>query len=104
MIIDLNEVENDPFQNTNFDICICGGGVAGITLALNLSKKFNVALLEASGFEYSQDSQDVYGGRNIGHAYYDTLCRGYGILVEPQIVGMAGVVLWILTILNQRIM
>ena len=71
MIIDLTTVESNPFKDSTFDICICGGGVAGITLALNLSKEMNVALLEAGGLEYSDESQDVYKGSNIGQDYFD---------------------------------
>ncbi|MBI5409240.1 MAG: GMC family oxidoreductase [Nitrospirae bacterium] len=81
MIIDLNNIKSDPFQNKVFDICICGGGVAGITLAVNLSKQFNVALLEAGGFEYSEESQEVYKGRIIGREYYpleETRMRFFG--------------------------
>ncbi|MBI5409238.1 MAG: GMC family oxidoreductase, partial [Nitrospirae bacterium] len=81
MIIDLNKAQSDPFQNKVFDICICGAGVAGITLATNLSKKLNIALLEAGGFDYSDESQDVYKGSVIGREYYpleETRMRYFG--------------------------
>lgn len=49
MIIDLNKINFDPFKETTFDVCICGAGVAGITLALKLSPKLNIALFEGGG-------------------------------------------------------
>ena len=70
MIIDLNEADSDPFQTKVFDVCICGAGVAGITLALKLSQKLNVALLEAGGFQYSDSSQSVYQGSIVGREYF----------------------------------
>jgi choline dehydrogenase-like flavoprotein len=71
MFIDLNQVDSDPFRDKTYDVCICGAGVAGITLALKLSPRISVALLEAGGFEYSEDSQAVYQGKSIGKAYFD---------------------------------
>jgi choline dehydrogenase-like flavoprotein len=73
VIIDLNTVDTDPFEHKRFDICICGAGVAGITLALNLSEKLNICLLEAGGFDYSEKSQEIYQGNNIGQEYYDLM-------------------------------
>ncbi len=71
MIYNLNEITEDPFQQIPYDVCIIGAGPAGITLALNLSKEFNVLLLEAGGFDHSVESQEVYKGKNIGHEYYN---------------------------------
>jgi choline dehydrogenase-like flavoprotein len=71
MITELAGVREDPFAENVFDVCICGGGVAGITLALNLSARLNVLLLEAGGFEYSVDSQSSYVGENSGLSYPD---------------------------------
>lgn len=73
MKIDLNKVDYNPFKHKNFDICICGAGVAGITIALNLSKKLNICLLEAGGFEYSDESQEVYQGNSVGQEYFDLM-------------------------------
>ncbi len=70
MIIDLNEVDTGPLPAQRFDICICGGGVAGIVLANKLSKRFNVVVLEGGGLQYSDESQSVYEGSSIGHSYY----------------------------------
>jgi choline dehydrogenase-like flavoprotein len=71
MIIDLSKSEGDPFEGRQFDICICGAGVAGITLALNLSGKMNVLLLEGGGFENSAETQSIYQGNNVGREYAD---------------------------------
>ena len=71
MIFDLNKVDSDPFKDKAFDVCICGAGVAGITLARKLSQKLEVALLEAGSYEYTDESQRVYGGTSIGREYFD---------------------------------
>ncbi len=71
MIVDLNKVDSDPFQENKFDVCICGAGIVGITLALKLSRTHNVVLLEAGDYNYSDTSQAVYKGANIGHQSID---------------------------------
>ena len=71
MIIDLNSADHDPFTGKVYDVCICGAGVAGITLALKLSPKLDVVLVEGGGLEYTNDSQDIYRGKNTGEEYYD---------------------------------
>lgn len=70
MIYDFNE-HNEKLSSKHYDICICGAGAAGITLAKTLGKKGKkVILLEGGGREYSQQSQDCYKGENIGITYY----------------------------------
>jgi choline dehydrogenase-like flavoprotein len=71
MIVDLNVVDRDPFDEKIFDYCICGAGVAGITLALKLAKKFRVVVLEGGGAEFSKESQDIYKGENVGRPYFN---------------------------------
>jgi len=71
MIVDLNELKADPFKSQDFDVCICGAGVAGITLARKLPRHLKVLLLEGGGGDYSLESQDMYQGRNVGHEYFD---------------------------------
>ncbi len=69
-ITDLNLVEQDPFAGKEYDICICGAGPAGITLARKLSSDFEVCLLEAGGMEFSRQSQNFYIGTNTGTPYF----------------------------------
>jgi len=71
MIYDLNEIKDDPFKDKVFDICIIGGGAAGITLAMYLKKNFNILLLEGGGLDFSDESQEIYKGKNIGHDYFE---------------------------------
>jgi choline dehydrogenase-like flavoprotein len=52
------------------DICIIGGGVAGITAALTFDgKPLSVALLESGGFTYGEATQSLYEGDNVGQPY-----------------------------------
>ena len=45
------------------DVCVIGGGIAGITIALALARRrLRVLLLEAGGETYSRRSQDLYRG------------------------------------------
>lgn len=59
MIIDANEVESGT--NLHCDLCIIGGGTAGIILAREFDDSdLNVWLLESGGFEIEQDTQELY--------------------------------------------
>ncbi len=66
MLYDLNEVQIDPFEGKLFDVCIIGGGMVGIPLAIYLNKNLNILLLEAGGLDYSEESQEVYKGDQVG--------------------------------------
>ena len=60
------EVPND----IQTDICIVGGGAAGITLAKDLSNSgIKVSVLESGGMQYEGKTQDMYKGKNIGQPY-----------------------------------
>ena len=62
MMVDTSESAAVPLA-AHYDVCIAGGGVAGIVLARRLATlKRRVLLLEGGGFEYSELSQDVYRG------------------------------------------
>lgn len=67
MFIDARAVETQGFDTT---VCIVGGGVAGITLALNLAKqKIDVCIVESGGLHADAATNDLYCGDNIGIPY-----------------------------------
>jgi choline dehydrogenase-like flavoprotein len=80
MLINLDSISANK-EEYIYDVCICGAGPAGITVARTLAKKgMRVALLEGGGLEYSQQSQDLYKGKtteSLGLKYYDNItnCR-----------------------------
>lgn len=58
------------------DICIVGGGAAGIVLALELERRgFKILLLEAGGLKYEPRSQAMYSGE-IGDLPFEGLING----------------------------
>ena len=53
------------------DICIIGGGVAGQTLAIALSKyNLKTVILESGERDFRKDVQTLAEGANIGEDYY----------------------------------
>lgn len=73
MFVDLNEAETDPFSGKRFDVCICGSGAAGITLAAYVGKHLNVALLEGGGRKPTPESMQVYNGEIVGRSYFNLM-------------------------------
>ena len=72
MLTDLNDTDAFEEDYSGYDVTIVGAGAAGITLALKLSSMGkNVALIEAGGLEYSEESQQVYSARTVGDPYFD---------------------------------
>ena len=70
MLFDFNEAW-PRVAEAQYDVCVCGTGPAGITIARKLAahgKK--VLLLEAGGLSYSDESQDHYRGKNVGRTYW----------------------------------
>jgi len=52
------------------DICIIGGGAAGVTLALELSGRGKAVLLvESGGLELEPDTQTLCDGESVGHPF-----------------------------------
>lgn len=70
MLFDFNEAWPRVAQ-TQYDVCVCGSGPAGITTARKLAalgKK--VLLLEGGGLSYDDKSQDHYRGKNVGRTFW----------------------------------
>jgi len=68
MFVDLREIGG----NTNIDseVCIVGGGVAGITIALELEKQgIPTVLIESGGFKSDSATRDLYRGESTGLPY-----------------------------------
>lgn len=59
-------------------VCVIGGGVAGITLALELERHgIDAILLESGGFDDDEATRDLYRGENVGLPYvFADGCRG----------------------------
>ena len=59
------------------DVCIVGGGAAGITLARELGRRrLRVTLLESGGFTPDDVTQSLYAGEVQGRAYFDLAAPG----------------------------
>jgi len=68
MIIDARSVPTGTAIET--EVCIIGGGAAGITLAREFTNaSFRVILLESGGVEPERATQDLYCGSDIGRPY-----------------------------------
>jgi len=60
-----------PDQRVETDVCIVGGGAAGITLARELAgRPFRVALLEAGGLDEKSATPSLFAGENVGVPYF----------------------------------
>jgi choline dehydrogenase-like flavoprotein len=79
-LIDAKQIEQA--STVRADVCIVGGGPAGIALALSLAgSRMSVVLLESGGTIQDPESKDLNVGVNTGLAYYDldeTRHRGLG--------------------------
>jgi choline dehydrogenase-like flavoprotein len=69
MFVDGRQVETGKCIET--DICVVGGGAAGITLARELAGSgLDIALIESGGLDFDWGPQDLYRGDNIGLPYF----------------------------------
>ena len=71
MIIDLDEA--DAGEVIECDLCVAGAGAAGLSIALQFidQQHLDVVVLEGGGRDFSDVSQELYQGRNLGFEYYD---------------------------------
>ena len=68
MFVDRKTIPHNA--DISFDLCIMGGGAAGITLAREFSgTPFRICLLESGGFDFDADVQKLYEGRSEGLHY-----------------------------------
>lgn len=66
MIVDLRHVDGSPPVHSA-DVCMIGAGAAGITMAIELSRRgLSVLVLEAGGFQFEDKSQDFYQVEVVG--------------------------------------
>ena len=69
MFIDARSLPPDALVET--DVCIVGGGAAGIVLARELrGQPFRVALLEAGGLDAASATPSLHEGENVGIPYF----------------------------------
>ncbi len=67
---DANSVQDGTTLQT--DVCIVGGGAAGITLASNLgTSELQVLILEAGSDRTTAESQRIYRADQSGLDYFD---------------------------------
>src|SRR5712691_4657596 len=70
MLFDFNDAWSRVAEKS-YDVCVCGTGPAGITVARKLAAHGkSVLLLEAGGLSYSEESQDHYNGKSIGNTFW----------------------------------
>jgi choline dehydrogenase-like flavoprotein len=69
MINDFREMANETIIET--DICIVGAGAAGISIAKYLNgSNISICLVESGGFEFDEETQSLYQGKNVGRRYF----------------------------------
>jgi choline dehydrogenase-like flavoprotein len=75
MFIDTRGVEQGSVVETT--VCIIGGGVAGITLAMEMDKMgIDTCLLESGGYDPDDATRDLYRGEHVGMPYqFSDGCR-----------------------------
>jgi choline dehydrogenase-like flavoprotein len=70
LLIDGRKLPKNEILET--DVCIVGGGAAGITLAKEfVDAHFKVSLFESGGLRFNHQTQFLYKADNFGRPYYD---------------------------------
>ena len=68
MLLDARDL--DPRADVEADICVVGGGAAGLTLARELiDGPLRVVVLEGGGIQPDVQSQELYQGATTGQPY-----------------------------------
>lgn len=68
MLINTNEIDSGSVIQT--EICIIGGGAAGITMGLEFEKAgVDCVILESGGFSRDEATADLYRGSSVGIPY-----------------------------------
>ena len=71
MLLDAENRQDDWFRDIAFDVCICGAGPAGTTLARKLAARgWSVGLFESGGLEVRAEAQELAEGQNTGLDYF----------------------------------
>jgi choline dehydrogenase-like flavoprotein len=76
MIADIRTIPQGA--SLDADVCVIGGGAAGISLAREfLSSSAKVVLLESGGHKWEACVQQLYAGGSVGESYFEELhqCR-----------------------------
>ena len=69
----MNVMDSPPTEGAEIkgDVCVIGGGAAGLTIARSLAQRgVDVILLEGGGLKESRRSQEIYRGENQGRKYF----------------------------------
>jgi choline dehydrogenase-like flavoprotein len=76
MFVDTRQLEEGSVIRS--EVCIIGGGIAGISLALEFEKHgIETCLLESGGFKSDEATRDLYRGESVGIPYrFADGCRG----------------------------
>ena len=70
------DAANETTYDMTADICICGAGPAGLTLARHLARNnIGTVLIEGGGLHYSEKSQELYTGISTGLPYQDLAAK-----------------------------
>lgn len=79
MLIDARKIENAT--NLEADVCIIGGGPAGITFAREfLDQDISVIMLESGRDKFFHPAQWLNIGKNIGRPYFDIVFTRHRML------------------------